>query len=195
MKSSKSPQPQLDFFTNDPSLTSCAPLHGQADDFTDHAPIRPVYGPVSDQCIAHRAIQAVLGRARSQDVVGFQPDNISSLQHSDQGLQSSLVASEPLKRKRGRLAGKRNQQLDRAFLPAKPARQPLREKGSKPLDSEAAPLYLSVRSVARRYDVSEATIWRWVASGRFPSPRKLAAGTTRWAIGDLEAFERATEQP
>lgn len=52
------------------------------------------------------------------------------------------------------------------------------------------PLYLGVENVARRYDVSVASIWRWVSAGKFPRPRKLAGGTTRWSIADLEAHEQ-----
>lgn len=49
--------------------------------------------------------------------------------------------------------------------------------------------YLNVKHVARRYDVSIASIWRWVSTGKLPPPRKLTPGATRWFIGDLEAFE------
>lgn len=52
-------------------------------------------------------------------------------------------------------------------------------------------LYLSVQRVARRYDVSVATIWRWVKAGEFPKPRKIAGRITRWAVADLEAYDRA----
>lgn len=49
--------------------------------------------------------------------------------------------------------------------------------------------YLSVQRVARRYDTSIATIWRWVSKGQFPAPRRITTGTTRWFIADLEAFD------
>ncbi len=49
--------------------------------------------------------------------------------------------------------------------------------------------FLSVQRVARRYDASVASIWRWVSAGRFPAPRKLTSGTTRWSVADLEAYE------
>ena len=55
----------------------------------------------------------------------------------------------------------------------------------------SAPLYLSVHKVALRYDVSVATIWRWVKGGRFPKPRKIAGSMTRWAVPDLDAYDRA----
>lgn len=36
--------------------------------------------------------------------------------------------------------------------------------------------------------VSEATVWRWVAAGKFPRPFKLAVGTTVWNMAEVEAF-------
>lgn len=58
-----------------------------------------------------------------------------------------------------------------------------------PIEAQA-PLYLGVRNVARRYDVSVASIWRWVAAGKFPKPHKIACGTTRWSVADLDAHDR-----
>lgn len=55
--------------------------------------------------------------------------------------------------------------------------------------------YFSVQRVARRYDTSVSTIWRWVKSERFPAPQKIAAGTTRWFIADLEAFDANLRNP
>ena len=52
-------------------------------------------------------------------------------------------------------------------------------------------LFLSDREVAQRYSVSRRTIWRWVKEVEgFPHPIKIAIGTTRWSIKDLEAYER-----
>ncbi len=94
------------------------------------------------------------------------------------------------KRKRGRPPGKRNQKADNHPQPSIPFRQIGEDNGYRAFSSNAAPLFLSVQSVARRYEVSVATIWRWVAVGKFPPPQGLAGGTTRWAIVDLEAYER-----
>jgi prophage regulatory protein len=49
--------------------------------------------------------------------------------------------------------------------------------------------YASVQSVARRYDVSANTIWRWAREGNFPPPVKLGVRSTRWRLSDLEAWE------
>ncbi|PAU81051.1 AlpA family transcriptional regulator [Halovibrio salipaludis] len=53
--------------------------------------------------------------------------------------------------------------------------------------------YLSDKQVSERYDVSRATVWRWVRNGAFPSPIKITAGCTRWKLADLEAWESKQE--
>ena len=49
--------------------------------------------------------------------------------------------------------------------------------------------FLSDQAVAKRYDVSRATIWRWTSEGRFPRPVRLTEGCTRWRESDLEQWE------
>lgn len=54
-------------------------------------------------------------------------------------------------------------------------------------------LYLCDRDVARRYGVSRATVWRWSNSDpTFPRAIRLgpALRTTRWALSELEDWER-----
>jgi prophage regulatory protein len=36
--------------------------------------------------------------------------------------------------------------------------------------------------------VSPATLWRWVAEGKFPAPFKLGANTTVWDAEKVEQF-------
>jgi prophage regulatory protein len=36
--------------------------------------------------------------------------------------------------------------------------------------------------------VSPATVWRWVANGKFPAPYKLGANTTVWDSNKVEQF-------
>ena len=36
--------------------------------------------------------------------------------------------------------------------------------------------------------ISSATLWRWVASGNFPAPVKLAPRVTAWRIEDVDAW-------
>lgn len=49
-------------------------------------------------------------------------------------------------------------------------------------------LFLSDNSLAARYEVHRATIWRWVSIGKFPAPVKIG-GSTRWKLTDIEAWE------
>lgn len=51
--------------------------------------------------------------------------------------------------------------------------------------------YLTAATLAKRYDVGPATIWRWSANQKhpFPQPIKLGPNCTRWRIEDIEAFE------
>jgi predicted DNA-binding transcriptional regulator AlpA len=86
-------------------------------------------------------------------------------------------------RKRGRPPGGRKPLP--AAGPAKAARKP---RADSPPAQERA--FLSVQSVALRYDASVATIWRWPKTRGFPKPRKIGR-LTRWALADLEAFDQA----
>ena len=45
--------------------------------------------------------------------------------------------------------------------------------------------FLSVEQVARRYDVSTDSIWRWVRKSKFPAPVRVGGGTTRWRRADI----------
>ena len=49
--------------------------------------------------------------------------------------------------------------------------------------------FIGVRDVAQRYSVSVPTIWRWLSLGKFPSPYRIGAGSTRWAVADLDAHD------
>lgn len=48
--------------------------------------------------------------------------------------------------------------------------------------------YLSDRTLAKRFEVSRATVWRWVAAGLLPKPIKFN-GSTRWKLSDIESWE------
>lgn len=47
--------------------------------------------------------------------------------------------------------------------------------------------FVSARTLAAWFDVSEVTIWRWAKSGRLPTPRRLGGNTTRFNVGDVRA--------
>ncbi len=54
--------------------------------------------------------------------------------------------------------------------------------------------FLRVERVARRYDVSSGTIWRWsrnadYAHMKFPKPVKLGPATTAWSLEELDAYD------
>lgn len=53
--------------------------------------------------------------------------------------------------------------------------------------------YFSDKHLSERYDVSRATIWRWVREGKFPSPVRITKGCTRWKLSDVEAWEADQE--
>ncbi len=76
---------------------------------------------------------------------------------------------------------------------APPCASPIREPaGAAPCVDCGAdqPKYLSVKSVAQRYEVSVATVWRWAQKKpSFPKGVQLSPGTTRWYLPDLLAFE------
>lgn len=59
--------------------------------------------------------------------------------------------------------------------------------GSKTPETQS-PKYGSVATLARRYDTSVSTIWRWAAAGLLPKPIQLGPNTTRW---DIEAADAA----
>lgn len=50
-------------------------------------------------------------------------------------------------------------------------------------------VWASDTQLARYFSVSRATIWRWSKEGRLPKPKKLAPGTTRWRMADIQAME------
>lgn len=57
-----------------------------------------------------------------------------------------------------------------------------------PEAEEEAP-FLSVDQVAKRYNVSTDSIWRWVRIKTFPSPFRIGTGITRWRRADVEQYD------
>ena len=47
--------------------------------------------------------------------------------------------------------------------------------------------YASAATLARRYDTSIATVWRWAAAGLLPQPIKVGPNSTRWDIVACDA--------
>lgn len=63
-----------------------------------------------------------------------------------------------------------------------------------PNSSLPTPVFCQDKTVAERYGVSRATIWRWAAEGRIPKPIKLSPGCVRWNLKSLEEFEQKQAQ-
>lgn len=53
--------------------------------------------------------------------------------------------------------------------------------------------FLSVKSVANRYDIAVSTVWLRLNQGKIPKPIKVHDSSTRWRLDDLLAHE-AKEQ-
>ena len=49
--------------------------------------------------------------------------------------------------------------------------------------------FTRVEKVAKRYDTSTKSIWRWAKQGTFPKPYKLTAGVTAWKNSELLEWE------
>jgi predicted DNA-binding transcriptional regulator AlpA len=54
-------------------------------------------------------------------------------------------------------------------------------------------MFLNCRDVAKRYQINRITAWRWARDriNGFPEPVRLAPGTVRWRLADLESWERS----
>ncbi len=51
----------------------------------------------------------------------------------------------------------------------------------------AKPTLLTAVDLARRYNISQATVWRWRADGTLPTPVRLGPKMVRW---DYQAIAR-----
>ncbi|MEG3081320.1 AlpA family phage regulatory protein [Halomonas sp. 5021] len=54
--------------------------------------------------------------------------------------------------------------------------------------------FLSADQAANRYGVHRASIYRWAKESAFPAPIKLGPNVTRWALADLEAWEKSQRE-
>jgi len=52
-------------------------------------------------------------------------------------------------------------------------------------------IYVSDKTLAARYEVSRATIWRWAREDKLPKPVKITNNCTRWEILSIEKWEAA----
>lgn len=56
--------------------------------------------------------------------------------------------------------------------------------------NESSDGFTRVEKVAKRYDTSTKSIWRWAKQGTFPKPYKLTAGVTAWKNSELLEWEK-----
>lgn len=66
---------------------------------------------------------------------------------------------------------------------------------NKKPDPNTTEQYFTDFELAARFKVARQTIWRWVRSGSFPQPVKLASNTSRWRECDIRAFESNLKIP
>jgi prophage regulatory protein len=78
----------------------------------------------------------------------------------------------------------------------KAARSPRLVRPAKSQSPQAPPgeEFLSVKQLARRWNVGVATVWRWNKAGDIPKSVVLGPGTTRWRQSEIVAFEASLEQ-
>ena len=50
--------------------------------------------------------------------------------------------------------------------------------------------YLSVKSVAKRYEIGRSTVWYWVKTHKLPPPIKFGDNTSRWDVEELDASDK-----
>jgi prophage regulatory protein len=56
--------------------------------------------------------------------------------------------------------------------------------------------YASDKDISERFGVSRQTIWRLLKSDpTFPKPFRLTAGSTRWALSEVVAWENSKRTP
>lgn len=176
--------------SRDPTVQGDLFVHGAAPD--EPRPQRSQFGG-SLAVLATRLHQASLSREPSLDLASPSNSAVDALvfseppvaDGSDFGQQKSPTERAPERRRKE--AKTRTSKL-------RGAQSGSTSEGREHEPVRLAPMsddvkYLSVKHVARRYDASVASIWRWVGTGKLPPPRKLTPGATRWFIGDLEAFE------
>lgn len=53
--------------------------------------------------------------------------------------------------------------------------------------------WLTAKQVAGILDISERTVYRWLANGKLPQPVRYSPRTVRWRSGDIEHFLESCE--
>lgn len=58
---------------------------------------------------------------------------------------------------------------------------------------QASNEYVSDKFLSKRYEVSRATIWRWVREGIAPRPYRFSTQCTRWKLAEILEWENKQE--
>ena len=48
------------------------------------------------------------------------------------------------------------------------------------------PIWVNDKKLANYFDVSRATIWRWVKTGKLPQPVRITPGCSRWRLSEVK---------
>ena len=115
---------------------------------------------------------------------------------------SRLTVALPEERKTGGSGGSDEDLAERRRIRReqrkleKAARSPRSVRPAKSQSAQAPPgeEFLSVKQLARRWNVGVATVWRWNKAGDIPKSVVLGPGTTRWRQSEVLAFEASLEQ-
>ena len=67
--------------------------------------------------------------------------------------------------------------------------QPSEPSRLAPIDER----YLRAPAVCKRYGISPASLYRWVANGDFPKSIKIGPNAAGWRLSDLMAFDADPE--
>lgn len=54
--------------------------------------------------------------------------------------------------------------------------------------------FITARTLARRWGVTEPTIWRWARAGKIPAPTNVGPQVTRWSRKAIDDHEAANTQ-
>lgn len=115
--------------------------------------------------------------------------------------QSTDVCHEPETRNDGgagdddleerRRTRREQRKQEKAGRPPRPPVPPVTSQAPQASPGEG---FLSVKQLARRWNVGVATVWRWSARGIIPPPVLLGPGTTRWRAGEILAYEASRQK-
>lgn len=135
-----------------------------------------------------RDLLSLMTAADGQVIPHAQSAHMATIPPAEVSFGSDEVAAK-------QLADRRRARREKRKL-AKAAKAPQRRQSAIAVSPQAPPAeeLLSVKQVARRWNVGVATIWRWSANGTMPEVVRLGPGITRWRYSDIVAHEAAGQK-